>query len=250
MREFCSFPSFSLFADSASGMVKCYPSVIGVVDDRLSVVEPGAFTKTIAERGPNGANRILALRDHNPEKVIGHPVLMAEHSRAQLPEELLTRFPQAVGGLYCETQVNLKTDDGRDAFHLLQAGDLREWSFGFDDLTNGGKREYDASGLRHMRELRVWEYSCVAWGGNEATRTISVNSVPREFEELFEKLRRAGVPDVELQMALNALLSSKTMMHAAAPNGAAHAPVAPSAQIERLLIDVVSVENEWLTILR
>lgn len=250
MREFCSFPSFAVLADSASGIVKSYPSVIGVVDDRQSVVEPGAFKRTIAERGPDGANRILALRDHDPHKIIGHPVLMAEHSRDQLPSKLLERYPQAVGGLYCETQINLKTDAGRDAFHLLEAGDLREWSFGFDDLTNAGKREYDSNGLRHMRELRVWEYSCVAWGGNEATLTISVNSAGDEMQELVEELRRAGVPDVELKTALRALLSPPSMVHAAAPNDAAHAPIAKTARIEALKINVLSIENEWLTLLR
>ena len=46
--------------------VKVAISHTGSLDLDNDVIDPGAFTKTIAERGPSGANLIWHLTDHNP----------------------------------------------------------------------------------------------------------------------------------------------------------------------------------------
>ena len=61
------------FADSdmKQGIVSGYFAVFGNKDLDGDIIEPGAFTKTIQERGPAGKQLIKYLLDHDKTKVVG-----------------------------------------------------------------------------------------------------------------------------------------------------------------------------------
>lgn len=139
------------------------------------IVEPGAFKKTIKERGPAGSNRIRVLWQHSIREVIGRPLTLEEHSRDLLPEELQKKYPAASGGLFTRTQIVMDVQRGREAFALYKNGAMDEWSIGFNSMDEWFE-EHDKVTFRHLREIRLWEYSPVTWGANEATTTVSVKS--------------------------------------------------------------------------
>lgn len=187
------------------------------------IVEPGAFKKTIAERGPSGSNRIRVLWQHSAKEVIGRPLTLEEHSRDLLPEAIRTKYLGASGGLFARTKIVKEVQRGREAFALLQENALGEWSIGFNDMTNEGNGEVenrDGKSVRHLREIRLWEYSPVTWGANEATTTVSVKSnlftmldeVAKEHPEFSDRQLITAV-EKRLSPELPAASSSQQQKH-------------------------------------
>lgn len=158
------------------------------------IVEPGAFKKTIKERGPAGSNRIRVLWQHSMREVIGRPLTLEEHPRDLLPDELQKKYPLASGGLFTKTQIVMDVQRGREAFALYKSGAMDEWSIGFNSMDEWFE-ERDKVTFRHLREIRLWEYSPVTWGANEATTTVSVKAnvmmmleeVSREHPEFSDR---------------------------------------------------------------
>jgi len=172
------FPGYVLKADEDTGIVDAYVSVMGIVDEDIppDMIELGAFNKTIKERGPAGANKIRVLHQHRWDEVVGKPLSLVEHGRDQLPADLLKKYPEATGGLFARTQFILDVQRAREDFALYKAGAMSEWSIGFDtmdadlDKTNG-------ESFRRIKEVRLWEYSPVTWGANQATITTNMKEV-------------------------------------------------------------------------
>ena len=119
-RETKIFPGYVLKADEDTGIVDAYVSVMGIVDEDIppDMIENGAFTKTIQERGPAGANKIRVLHQHNWTEVVGKPLSLVEHTREQLPAELIEQYPEATGGLFTRTQFILDVQRAREDFAL------------------------------------------------------------------------------------------------------------------------------------
>jgi len=135
--------------DEETGVFSGYGAVFGNVDAGGDVIEPGAFTKTIAE----GWERVKILVLHNDCWLpVGKPLELREDSH----------------GLYIKGKVS-DTAMGRDVKVLLADGVLNELSIGYDPIVF----DYDSeSGVRHLRELKLWEVSIVTWAMNpEATIT-------------------------------------------------------------------------------
>lgn len=112
------------------------------------IIEPGAFTKTIAE----GWERVKILALHNDCWLpIGRPLELREDSN----------------GLFIKAKIS-DTSMGRDIKVLLKDGVLNELSIGYDPIVF----DYDENGIRHLREVKLWEVSVVTWAMNpEATIT-------------------------------------------------------------------------------
>jgi len=128
------------------GLVTHYWSAFGNRDSDGDVIQRGAYAKTIQERGPQGANRIKFLWQHDPWDPIGVPVELAEDER----------------GLRAVTKIPATTR-GRDALILYEEGVLTEHSVGIDVL-----RRADAD-QAVIEEVRLWEGSVVTWGANPLT---------------------------------------------------------------------------------
>ena len=184
MKETKIFPGYILKTYEDTGIVEAYVSIMGIVDEDIppDMIELGAFKKTIKERGPAGANKIRVLHQHKWDEVVGLPLLLKEHSRNKLPAELLEKYPEATGGLFTRTQFILDVQRAREDFALYKAGAMSEWSIGFDtmdadlDKTNG-------ESFRRIKEVRLWEYSPVTWGANQATITTNVKEVDNQGED-------------------------------------------------------------------
>lgn len=156
--------------DKAKGLVTGYPSTFGVVDSGRDVVERGAFTQTIRSWGPSGRNRIKALYQHDPAWLVGRPLTLNEDER----------------GLYAETQFS-KTAMGNDVFTLIQDGVITEQSIGYDVI----RSDPDDDGVRHLRELRLYEYSFVTWGMNEFTPITGAKGLTRRAQLIARMERMA-----------------------------------------------------------
>lgn len=128
------------------GIFSGYASIFSNVDSGGDIVEPGAFTKTLAE----GWERVKILALHNDNWLpIGRPVELREDAE----------------GLYISARIS-DTSMGRDIKILLKDGVLNELSIGYDPVVY----DYDDAGIRHLRELKLWEVSVVTWAMNpEAT---------------------------------------------------------------------------------
>lgn len=158
--EFKSFPMQVKAVDVETGVFEGYASVFGVVDGYGDVVVTGAFAKTLAERG----DRVKVCWQHQWDMPIGKPIAMEEHGPERLPKSLITRAPEATGGLFIRAQVS-PTTQGRDALVLLRDGVVDELSIGYDTI----KARFDEErGIRYLLEVRLWEFSPVTWGANHA----------------------------------------------------------------------------------
>jgi len=185
MKETKIFPGYVMKADEDTGIVDAYVSVMGIVDEDIppDMIEMGAFTKTIQERGPAGANKIRVLHQHRWDEVVGKPLSLVEHGRDQLPAELLKQYPEATGGLFAQTQFILDVQRAREDFALYKAGAMSEWSIGFDTLEADFDKSADDESFRRIKEVRLWEYSPVTWGANQATITTNVKEVDKQVED-------------------------------------------------------------------
>lgn len=174
-QRFKQFDTQVTAIDDDQGIVEAIVSVFGVLDEGDDVIHPGAFIKTLAENG----HRIKVLDSHNNRSalnVIGRPLEIREVGRDELPPGLLARHPEATGGLYTKTQFLLTTPEGRGVFERIKGG-LLEYSIGFDTMQEDQERAEiggEKHTVRNIRQVRLWEYSPVVFGMNQATTTVSV----------------------------------------------------------------------------
>jgi len=130
--------------DEEQGIFSGYAAVFGNVDTGGDVIEPGAFTKTIAE----GLDRVKILSQHNDYDLpIGKPLDLREDAH----------------GLYIKGKIS-DTATGKDVKTLLKDRVLNEMSIGYDPVTFDYDKE---DGVRHLREIKLWEVSIVIWGMND-----------------------------------------------------------------------------------
>jgi len=214
-RETKIFPGYVLKADEDTGIVDAYVSIMGIVDEDMppDLIESGAFTKTIQERGPAGANKIRVLHQHRWDEVVGKPLSLVEHTRDQLPTELLKQYPEATGGLFTRTQFILDVQRAREDFALYKSGAMDEWSIGFDTLDADMDKSTDDEAFRRIKEVRLWEYSPVTWGANQATITTSVKDNDRgEVAPLVEPSIEHLQDEAEPQKALTSCEAARQLL--------------------------------------
>ena len=152
---------------------------------------PGAFTKTLQE---NKA-RIKVLYQHNPDWAIGVPTRMDENS----------------DGLLVDAKIS-KTTMGNDVMILLRDKVITELSIGFDPI----KYEMVDEGLtigqvRHIKEMRLWEFSPVTFAANSDAKISSVNS-------LLMSLRGGGSAGFDLLPETHVFMSAVFEQFRKTPN--------------------------------
>lgn len=188
--EHKSFAFETSSVDLEEGIFDGYASTFGVVDEYDDVVEPGAFVKTIQERG----HRVKVCWQHQWDNPIGRPLLMEEHGRERLPETLLARSPEATGGLFVRGKISLTTQ-GTDTLILMRDGVVDELSIGYDPVKSDYSKLDGKTRLRHLREVRLWEFSPVTWGANHAAVITAVKRLGLP-DDVMEELRAfIALPD-------------------------------------------------------
>lgn len=154
-----------------------YFAAFGNKDADGDIIVPGAFAKSIQERGPQSAkNRILFLRDHDSSKVVGRVDVLQEDTK----------------GLYFEAQV-ANTPLGDETLELYKMGALTEHSIGYQTI----KSKYDQKqGANLLEEIKLWEGSVVPWGANEATPLVGIKALKLDAIDRLESLAKQA-PDEE-----------------------------------------------------
>lgn len=173
--------------DEEQGVFSAYVSVFDVLDHAKERVRPGFFAESIAKKAP----KVVLFHDwHRP---IGKTLVAEEHLKGdpRLPSEL-----KSYGGLYVEAQLNLDTQDGREAFSHLKFGSLDEFSFGYDVED----RERQKDGTTDLVKGTIYELSPVLIGCNPATRLTGTKEMPTEplsLEQLRSKAESAFFQAIE-----------------------------------------------------
>ena len=124
-----------------------YAAAFGNIDQVGDIIHPGAFRKTLQERG----QRIKVLWQHDPTEPIGRLMEAREDER----------------GLYVKAVIS-DTTRGRDALALLRDGAIGEMSIGYDSVK--GATDYskmEGKTVRNLREIKLYEFSLVTFPANE-----------------------------------------------------------------------------------
>ncbi len=158
-REFKSFRFELESADVQTGEFSGHASVFGNVDDGGDIVEKGAFAKTIVE----DFARIKILSQHNQcELPIGKPLELREDEK----------------GLFIRGKIS-DTQKGRDIQTLLKDGVLNELSIGYDAVDYAVD---ESTGIRHLKQIKLWEVSIVTWAMNDQATIDDVKSMAEELK--------------------------------------------------------------------
>jgi hypothetical protein len=115
---------------------------------------------------------------------------LREVGKADLPDELLARYPDATGGLLVKREY-LETPRADEVLKGIISGAISEMSFGYDPIKWDYEDDKATGGqIRNLRECRLWDTSDVNWGMNEAT--IAAKRDPAIlFSELLADLKAA-----------------------------------------------------------
>lgn len=191
------------FADSdmKQGIVSGYFAVFGNKDLDGDVIEPGAFSKTIQERGPAGKQLIKYLLDHDKNKVVAKMNNLYEDNK----------------GLRYEAKIGTHAA-GQDFQKMIESELINQHSFGFRTI----KEEFDQEAkMNRIREVMMYEGSAVQFlGANPETTFIDLKSEADAFEYLtrLEKfVKTSDATDETLEKLENQLKSLMEMLKPAQP---------------------------------
>jgi uncharacterized protein len=137
------------------------------------VIRPGAFTRTIRERG----DRVKLLRNHDSAQLVGRATTLIEDAR----------------GLRATFRVS-STAAGDEALALARDGALDALSIGFN-IPQGGER-ITRTGVRELIEIRLSEVSLVTFAAYDSARIEAVrngHSFDQELEQLQLRARRLAL---------------------------------------------------------
>lgn len=178
-------------SDMKQGIVSGYFAVFGNKDLDGDIIEAGAFTKTIVERGPQGKQLIKYLLDHDKTKVVAKITNLYEDSK----------------GLRYEAKIG-SHNAGQDFQKMIESELVNQHSFGFRTI----KEQYDqVSKANRIKEVMMYEGSAVQFlGANPETTFIDLKSESDAFEYLakLEKfVKTSNATDETLEKLENQLKS-------------------------------------------
>jgi len=174
--------------DTKNGIVTGIWSNFDNLDYDDDIIRRGAFTKTIAERGPNGTKEIFFLNQHNWNQPLGKPTLLEERAE----------------GLYHETPVNANTTFGKDALELMGAGLVIQNSIGYQAMKWASvvkeDAQYEWDTYREITEIKLYEGSCVTLGANDQTpftgfKSLTANQISDQVGIMMKLLRNGTLTD-------------------------------------------------------
>ncbi len=150
------FAGLSIENVDADGSFSGYASLFGEVDLGKDAIEPGAFAKSVRERGAAG---IRMLWQHDPNEPIGVWTHIREDRR----------------GLYVEGRLTKGVNRAREVLELMRTGAIDGLSIGFRTVrAKAGK-----AGVRHIHEADLWEISVVTFPMLPSARVGQVKAATR-----------------------------------------------------------------------
>jgi len=143
--------------DTEGRTIEGYAAAFNNVDQGMDVIHPGAFAKTLAERG----NKVKLLWQHDRTEPIGKPLELHED----------------INGLFIKAAIS-DTARGRDALALLRDGAIDGLSIGYDAVPGG--TDYSRDGdktIRNLREVKLYEFSLVTFPMNESAGVMALKTI-------------------------------------------------------------------------
>lgn len=139
-----------------SGTFEGYASVFEELDSYRDIMKQGAFTKSLAEAQSKN-RKVPILWQHNVSNPIGVYVDISEDAH----------------GLKVSGQLNLETQQGREAYALLKQGAVSGISIGYSAV------RYDTdskTGVRRLFEVKLYEASLVTFPALDSARVNDVKT--------------------------------------------------------------------------
>ena len=135
---------------------------------------PGAFAKTIKERG----NQVPMLWQHKSDRPIGMLTLIDDTDALRVRGQLLMDLP-----------------DAKNAYLLIKARVVKGLSIGFDTMKDAVEK-----GVRQLLEIRLWEGSIVTFPMNEQALITSVKARKEANEDFDTEYAELLLLDAAYQM--------------------------------------------------
>ncbi len=173
-------------ADDEFGRFDGYASTFGNVDQGFDIVDKGAFSRTVK----NQKGRFPILADHDWTSHIGYNEQASEDAT----------------GLFVKGAINLKVQKGVEKFALAkQALGLQTrmgLSIGYTTIQS--QPDDDNPRVRHLTELKLWEYSFVTFPMNVESMVTTAKSLGQldKAKFLIHQLKLQGISLHDLNMAL------------------------------------------------
>ena len=136
----------------ADGTFEGFASLFGREDLARDVIEPGAFSDSLSNRGTGGIKMLL---QHDPNQPIG-----VWEELAELPR-----------GLYARGKLMMDVARAREVLSLMIAGALDGLSIGFRTIK---ARKSDNGAVRHIEKVDLWEISVVTFPMQPLARVSAV----------------------------------------------------------------------------
>lgn len=159
--------------EETEGLFTGRATVFGIVDLQKDVVEKGAFSRTLQERG----NQIKILANHVQEDVVGTAFLRETDEALEVDEgKLILDLPAA-----------------KDMHTRMKHGLVDGISIGYT-VPDGG-RKFTDDGVRIITDIDLWEISLVTFPANQLARVTSVkselgdNPTDEQLQDLLHKYR-------------------------------------------------------------
>ncbi len=149
-------------------------AVYNNVDLGGDLIETGAFTKTIKEHG----DQVPLLWQHKPDMPIGMLTLVDGPDALSVKGQLLMDLPAA-----------------KNAYLLIKARIVRGLSIGFDTVKDAVDQ-----GVRHLKEIRLWEGSIVTFPMNEMAQITSVKARKEAKADFTTEYAEIQLQDAMYQM--------------------------------------------------
>ncbi len=139
-----------------AGVIEGYACLFGVADSGGDIVQPGAFARSLAQRGAAG---VKMLWQHNAAEPIGVWSAIVEDAK----------------GLKVTGRLDLSVARAREGLSLIRSGAVDGLSIGFRTRRASTSK---ATGLRRLFDIDLWEISVVTFPMQTGARIDAVKRVP------------------------------------------------------------------------
>lgn len=151
------------------GYFAVFNSNYEITSDMSESVAPGAFTNTLADD-------IRALVNHDTTLVLGRT---SAHTLELREDE---------HGLWGSISINPKDRDAMNLYERVKRGDVSQCSFGFDIIKEDTEIREDGSMHWTIREVKLYEVSCVTFPAYEST---NIDARSKERDEMISRKNEA-----------------------------------------------------------
>jgi len=147
--------------DDQPGQFTALVSVFGNEDSMGDVIQPGAFTDTLADWKSSG-RPIPVIWSHDWSDPFSHIGAVSDAE-------------QTDKGLQVTGQLDMDNPKAEQVYRLLKGGRVNQFSFAYD--VEDGALVEDENGIHHeLRKLKLYEVGPTLVGANQATELLAVKA--------------------------------------------------------------------------